>query len=293
MELAAIFTATPAEIDTELAALELKASALESAAERLVKTMEQAKSELFRQQATANLRVLRDKAAIVNSLRSALNQEYTRRGGWDRVYAVNNSNGHFHRTRSCRNTYVTTEWVWVTELSGKTAAEVVERTGKMSCLTCFVGLREEIEKGREATIFTPAQAKAREEQAAAAAKKAEKAAATAAKAITNPDGTPLRNSNNDEVKTLRTAWIEAVDELVWAEYSEDAIRTATNLDDKTLARHTENNLHLIKNHCESTFRIAKAIAHKTGDDLADVLNVIVKKADVKIRRNRRLADISN
>lgn len=289
MELAAIFTATPAEIDTELSALHSKLVELHRAIDRNIHALGQTKSEYSLNVIEVQISDLRGKSHIINDLIVALEKEFRRRGGWDRVYAVNNSNGHFHRTRACRNTYETTEWVWMPELSGLTSAEVVERTGKMSCLTCFVGQREEIEKGREATVFTPAQKKSREEQAAAAAKKAEKATAAAAKAIVNPDGTPLRTESYGVIKTVRTAWIEAVSELEWAYMSKGYIKTAQenpdDLGDK-LEAFIDRQHSLIKQHCETTFHIAQAIAHKEQRDLAEILNEIVNKTNKKILKSR-------
>ena len=289
MELAAIFTATPADIDTELAKLQDRMGGIFAAIRRqneimnysATSTDEFDKAYETVQDLDLNLRVLR-------SFVSTLEMEHTRRGGWDRVYAVNNSNGHFHRSTQCQNTYATTEWVWMPQLSGLTNAEVVERTGKMSCLTCFADQREEIEKGREATVFTPAQQKTREERAEAAAKKAAKAAATAAKAITNPDGTPLLDRVNSVIKTERAAWIEAVDNLEWAEYSEYMIKVAPqHLEGEKLERNIASNKEYIQEHYETTLIIAKALAHKTGRDLADVLNEISTKADKKIKANRK------
>jgi len=287
MELAKIFTATPAEIDTELSALQDKLLHLHRIIDRDIHALGQTKSERSLQLIELKIADARAKAKIISNLTVALGDEYKRRGGWSRVHAVNNTNGHFHTTRACRNTYDTTEWVWMPELSGLSAAEVVARTGKMSCLTCFYGQREEIEKGREATVFTPVQAKAREERDEFARRSAQIAAEKAAKSITNPDGTPLRNDHG-VIKTLRTAWIEAVDELVWAEYSEDIAKTSDQyLDGERLVEQVAWSKKQMREHYESTLIIAKAIAHKTERDLADVLTEIVKKADVKIRKARR------
>jgi hypothetical protein len=288
MELAAIFTATPAEIDTELVAVRNKMQDLHWVIDGIINRQGLGG---FTSNEEVKLADLNSKVKVLAFFIAALQAEYNRRGGWDRVYAVNNSNGHFHRSTACRNTFVTTQWVDMPELSGLTNAEVVERTGKMTCLTCFADQREEIEKGREATVFTPAQAKSREEQAAAAAQRAAKQAKAAANAITNPDGTPLYGrSSLDLIKTVRTAWIEAVSELEWAEISEHYIATAKanpgDLGDK-LDSFIASNRTLIKEHCEVTFHIAQAIAVKEDRPLADVLTEVVAKADKKIRKNRK------
>jgi hypothetical protein len=289
MELAAIFTATPAEIDTEIARIERDIEWIDWRREQTVKTFLSQLSTIEEAAEAARLNgELGGKANVLYVLRNALQGEYTRRGGWERVYAVNNSNGHFHRTQACSTTYATTPWVWMPELSGLTNAEVVARTGKMSCLVCFGSEREEIEKGREATVFTPAQRKSREERDEFARTSAKLAAEKAAKAITSPDGTPLRTESYGVIKTARTAWIEAVGELEWAEISEHYIATAKeeDLGDK-FASYVASNLRLVREHYETTFRIAQAIAHKEDRDLALVMNEIVAKADKKIKKNRK------
>jgi hypothetical protein len=289
MDLAAIFTATPAEIDTEIARLETEISWLDWRREQTVRVFLSQFSTVEEAAEAKRLNSeLAGKVSVLYVLRNALQDEYKRCGGWDRVYAVNNSNGHFHRTRACSTTYSTTPWVWMTQLSGLTDEEVVAKTGKMTCLVCFGSQREEIEKGREATVFTPAQQKSREEQAAAAAQRSEKQAKAAANAITNPDGTPLMTGDNSVIKTLRTAWIEAVSELEWAEISEHYIATAKEEDlGEKFANFVASNLRLIRGHYEVTLNIAQAIAHKENRPLANVMNEIVAKADKKIRRNRK------
>jgi hypothetical protein len=289
MDLATIFTATPAKIDIAIAEVSAQI-------DRQHQIQDHADHQINYRYATAadkkaglqSADAAFAKLTVLEHLLHGLQAEHNRRGGWSRVYAVNNSNGHFHRTTACRNAFVTTGWVWMPELSGLTDAEVVERTGKMSCLTCFGSQREEIEKGREATVFTPAQQKSREEQATAAAQRAAKQAKAAASAITNPDGTPLLDRVESPLKTVRAAWIDAVDNLVWAEYSEYMIELAPqHLEGEKLEQNITNNRSFIQEHNETAFRIAKALAHKTGRDLVDVLNEIVAKADKKIQKNRK------
>lgn len=290
MDMATIFTATPAEIDTEIAALQDQRNSIQHRMEFLDKITGQGYTNAEIDTADAELVKLIDKGNILVYLLKALNDERSRRGGWKRVYAVNNSNGHFHRTQACSTTYHTTSWVWMTELSGLTNEEVVAKTGKMSCLVCFGSQRAEIEKGREATVFTPAQKKSREERDEFARKSAELALQKASKEITSPDGTPLKGGDGYVIKTVRTAWIEAVSELEWAAYTKDGIEQAEGtLEGDSLQRHIDSSRLLIQAHQEIVFRIAQAIAVKEDRPPADVLTEIVAKADKKIAKSRKQA----
>jgi hypothetical protein len=283
MELAAIFTATPAEIDTELAALQYKLDELHRAIDRNAHRMDQTKSEHSLNVIETIIHDLRGKSHLVNDLIVALEKEYRRRGGWMRVFAVNNSNGHFHRTRRCRNTYDTTDWVWMPELSGLTNAEVVDRTGKMSCLTCFAGQREEIEKGREATVFTPAQAKAREEQAAAAEKKAAKAKIAAEKGITAPDGSPLFEVRSDDKGGFRTTTYVIKTEVSARRHAMTAAFDLFFYNVKHPA--SEGRVHPQTAAWEETVRTCtEAVAAKTGETVESLRAEIDKKVEAKYRR---------
>jgi ribosomal protein L17 len=277
-----IFQASPAEIDIEIANLEGQNAALHAAADRAHRTIEYKYStNTEREQARKTIADAMTRSAVLNHLLRGLEAEYTRRGGWARVYAVNNTSGHFHRSTACRNTYVTTEWIWMPELSGLTNAEVVERTGKMSCLTCFADQREEIEKGREATVFTPAQAKSREEREAAAAAKAAKQAKAAANGITDVDGTPLKDDDGYTIKTLRTAQIKAVDAL------EQSGLDDIYADQAETESHAAQLIEMSKRERLYAQRLIKAIAAKQGRPLADVLEEIATKADKKLAPARR------
>jgi hypothetical protein len=202
-----ITTANPAEIDTEIARLEGEQAQVMDRLHRVRRLAERSETDAYHahlhpvdkleteaSELNARMRDLLD--ALV-----PLTEEYTRRGGWSRYYLVTNSNGHLHTTTACRNTYATTEFYWVTELSGATADEAVARGGARSCLDCFPQHRELIESGRPCKIETPERRKARVEREAQEAAKAEKLAKTG---ITNPDGSPLKIRDYGDHHVLKT-----------------------------------------------------------------------------------------
>lgn len=172
-----ITTASPAEIDTEIARIEGEIASVVARIERARATS-----------ARAELEDLSGRLTTLVDEKTSYAEEYSRRGGWTRYYLVTNHNGHLHTTMACRNTYPTTSWYWVIGLSGATADEAVGQGGALSCLDCFPGHREVIESGRPCLIETPEHKVAREERET---RTAQKAAQARTKGITNPDGTPL------------------------------------------------------------------------------------------------------
>lgn len=196
-----VTTATPAEIDTEIARLNAEQAEL---ARRI---------EMLRAQMDANAKTA-----------APLHAEYDRRGGWTRVYRVDNSNGHVHTSTACSTTYETTDFHWFPELSGKDAAEIVELAGEYTCLVCFGRVREEILKAREGRpcrIETPGQRKTREECEAAAAAKAAKDAAKDAKKLVRPVTVPR---SSFRIETKAAAWTELVTSVIDAEEWADPTR---------------------------------------------------------------------
>lgn len=278
-----IFTASPAEIDTEIARLQGQISnysAMIARNNRAIQT-----GELPAAKRATLVEVIDEasgKCSVLNNLVYALQSEYSRRGGWARYYVVDNNNGHLHTHTRCQNTYETTEWVWMPTMSGMTHAEAVAEGGKLSCLSCFPEHREEIEAGREPRFETPRMKKTREEREAAAAKKAEKAKKAAANGITAPDGSPLLDDDGYAIKTLRTAEIKAVQALeqagldeIYADQAEDDPKHASHL------------LELAKRELDYASRLIEAIAAKQERPAADVEAELAAKATKKLAPARK------
>lgn len=200
--------------------------------------------------------------------------EYDRRGGWMRVYLVDNSNGHVHTTTACRNTYITTRFCWITELSGATPGEVVDRAGERTCLTCFPEVRADILAGRVCTIETPERQAARIERERKAAEKARKAAE---KGITTPEGEPLYAAaeyaaggeirDGDLVKTEVAA-------------NRRALQAATDL---AMYRSDHPTADAWR---ETLRRCVEALAHKRGTSATHERALIEQKVGKKRRREK-------
>lgn len=279
-----IFTATPAEIDTEIALLQGQAAQIEAGCDRAIRIMQMTHipaTDLDR--AAADLTELRGKAYVLNGFISALESEYERRGRWTRYFVVDNNNGHLHTHTRCQNTYETTEWVWMPGMSGMTYAEAVAEGGKLSCLSCFPGFREEIEAGREPRFETPRMKKTREEREALAAKKAHD---KATKGITNPDGSTLYQVSDDNkggwrettyvVKTAIAAKRNAMDAAFSLYFYNEKHPTAPGVTHPQTAAWEE-----------TVRRNTEALAAKEDATVEALRAEIQKKVEAKYRREYR------
>jgi hypothetical protein len=186
--------------------------------------------------------------------------EYTRRR-WTRYWIVDNTNGHVHNTRHCQTCYPTTQYRWLTELSGSDDAACIELVGETACTVCmpdapkFKGFGD----GQSGWAKNTAEEIAEKERM-----KAEKAAKQAEKAITDVDGSPLRHDHST-IRTLvsaKQALNNAVENALIYPNSED--------------RYTEQRNHL-----------AAAIAHKTGETIENVIAAAEKSVAARRRRQER------
>jgi hypothetical protein len=277
-----IFTASPAEIDTEIASLQGQISACTAMIDRNHRAIQTGELPAAKR---ATLVEVIDEAmgrrSVLSNVVYALESEYGRRGGWARYYVVDNNNGHLHTNTRCQNTYETTEWVWMPGMSGMTKAEAVAEGGSLTCLSCFPEFRAEIELGREPRFETPRMKKTREEREAAAAKKAEKIAKATANGITDVDGSPLKDDDGYVIKTLRTAQIKAVDAQEQSEL--DKIYA----DQAETESHATQLLEMAQREKEYSRRLVRAIAAKQGREEIDVLDEVVTKAEKKLVSARK------
>ena len=146
---------------------------------------------------------------IYDTLIRPIDEEFERRGGWTRFFLVTSSDGgHVHRNRYCHTCNERTQYVWLTEESGKSEEQIVEKAGDGACTACFptAPVRDR-NNPRPNPYEDPKVTEAREQRAA---EKATRDAAKAAKGITNPDGSTLRDSSGSEMKTERAAEVEAL-----------------------------------------------------------------------------------
>lgn len=208
----------------------------------------------------AQLAQVRSEMAVIVLQEKPYNDEFLRRGRWTRAYLVDNADGHLHKNTSCSTCRSTTRFHWITEVSGLTEREIVERAGEKACTVCYSSAPVSVLK-RSSQFEGPNMRAVREAAEKRAAEKATRDAEKAEKAITNPDGTPLHiGSWYGVIKTERAAWIHLVDLVFSARaYDYDA-------------------------HADQQELIVTALAAKTGLTRQEVLDLVEAKAQAKARR---------
>jgi uncharacterized protein (DUF2249 family) len=228
-----------------------------------------------------------NKLAAAEAEAAPYEAEYTRRGGWNRVFLATSSNGHAHNgteCSTCHNGQYRTSFAWLIRYSGKPEAEIVADAGKRACTTCYPSAPANA-KGTK--MFTPDEEEAQRAREEREAERARKAREAADKGITTPEGEKLYAGKDhdswDVCKTLRTAEIAATDALLdflldqtrendpeWAHYFER----------KSYARHQmENTRH--------AWYLLRAIANKKGLTFQEVFETHEKKAQAKLRKIER------
>jgi hypothetical protein len=215
-------------------------------------------------------------------------REYSRRSGWSRYYRVTSSTGgHVHRSMHCSTCYPTTVYGWLPNLSGKGQDEAVDSYGSEMCSHCFPGV-----------LTHPSyQTRGRIAEAAAAARATERAtrdAAKAAKAISQPNGQPLKIGQGRFPETIRTevtAERTLVDRLAMIRswYSDTAIEanlTSTQGEEEK-ARYRAQLVQNRENYQRDVTVLAEALAAKRNTTTASILENIESKVTAKIRRDSR------
>lgn len=269
--------ATPAEIDTRIAAVMVRRAEIEMGIRRAEYTMEggiyvtdQAKAK-----AESDIRAFVIERNTLIEERWTLDDEFQGRGGWNRYYLVTNTNGHVHTSTECDTCFEDTDFGWLTQFSGTDQDEMGKLSGEAACARCFPNLPAEIMQAkRDARVDTPERIAARD---ADAAKKAAKKAKATANGITDVDGSPLKDDDGYVIKTLRTAQIKAVQALEQAGL--DGIYADQANDDPA---HVAHLLELAKRERAYAARLLKAIAAKQDRSLAEVIDEIGTKADKKL-----------
>jgi hypothetical protein len=218
-----------------------------------------------------------------------IDAEFDRRGGWNRFFLVSSSaGGHVHSSRSCSSCNYRTSFYWLTDESGKTEDEIVERAGDGACTVCYPSAPVVDRANPRPNPFekpeVTAARKIREDEKSAREEQKR------LKGIFNEDGTVLREApdfrpdgtmryQGSEIKTERGAELKAVDHLstiLWrAEYAK--------AQDRDL--HPENDHDRRDN--ETTRRITEALARKRGQSVEEVREYLNTKAAAKFKRENR------
>jgi hypothetical protein len=226
-----------------------------------------------------------NKLAAAEAEAAPYEAEYTRRGGWNRVFLATSTGGHAHKgteCSTCHNGQYRTAFAWLIQYSGKSEADIVADAGERACTTCYptapVGA-----KGTK--MFTPDEEEAAKARAEREAAKAERARQADLKGITTPEGKPLdvsRHGFKDIAKTLRTAEIAATDALY------ELIREQQHAEDPEWAWFYEggrrNAVTEQAGYAHLAWWIIRAIAAKKGLTFQEVFETHEKKAQAKVKK---------
>ena len=265
---------TPVIIDTEIAettkAIEEKVSRIWSLRRTITSygTMSYYASRIEEKEieiskAEVALAELKEKLATLNGF-------YT---GWSRAFLVRNSNGHIHKSRSCTTCFDTTNYVWLTEMSGRDELEIAYLAGEKACTICYAHAPSSYFL-RECGLEDPEVVEARRIRQA---RKAEIEAKRQKTGIWNPDGTPLKvfeygfSNYKSEIKAERTAQSTAVNLMVGVQ-----------------SMHREPRE--IERSNETIETILIALAHKRGTSVEEQRSLLQTKVDAQIKRNKRERD---
>lgn len=202
--IADLATLTPVAIDTELARLWNEGAALEGriasyksylndlTTDRRTKKPRDMKpwEEKDRDRYLAEIAAAGAALAANREETNPFTDEFTRRGGWNRYFLVTNASGHVHREMTCSTCYPETHYAWLIDLADCDEGAMIEEWGEKACTVCFPGAPTNPAFNRPARIDREAKEKRLAEKLA-------REAAKKAKAITAPDGTPLRIPDGD------------------------------------------------------------------------------------------------
>lgn len=167
-------------------------------------------------------------AELDGTVLAKLDAEFDGRGGWSRAYLV--TDGCVHSSMhcsSCNKGEFPTRFFWMIDFSGKTHAEIIEAAGERACTVCYPDAP--VNRGQrvvpKSVMFTEEEIERERVRGEEKARRDAKRARAALNAITQPDGTPLRDEMGRDgqqrgsiVKTVRTARIELKNEL-WRQYA--------------------------------------------------------------------------
>lgn len=174
--LPALSAMTPVEIDTILAeiwgrinAVQNQIAAVNDKARNARKAVRQGYKyyQDVVDTAEARIPVLRELLVPLQAEAAPYEAEYSSRP-WTRAFLVRNSNGHVHKDMHCGTCFITTQYAWMIDYSGKDEAQIVADAGCMACTVCFPSAPVET-LALPTKMFASPQDKAKAEKKAAAA----------------------------------------------------------------------------------------------------------------------------
>lgn len=264
-------TATPPEIDTEIAKLQAESAncfadawAAEATLNRLAEMSNYDRRYFY---TGPNEDSLRETIANANRRRDVIsaeivmfNAEYIRRGGWTRFYLV--EDGHLHYDVSsyrCSRQSSTTHY-WLTEFSGQDGAEVIALAGERVCTNCFPDAPV-APRPAAARFMTVTEA----EKAAYTEDTARKRAAKKAAELRTVDGQPLIVGRS-QLKTERAANNRAMEEATALAWYGDTHPSAAEWRETIAA-------------------ILPTLAHVRQTSLQDQVDLLNRKVAAKVKRD--------
>jgi hypothetical protein len=204
-----ITTASPAEIDTEIHRLDVERIRVGMRLVSLKRDLSEAENQALGFGANRRVRSVAELRAEISELgREALrlgdqleplHQQWIARGGWTRWYLVPDGHLHYDISGERCSRIPTTDHYWMTEHSGRSAAEMIELAGDRVCTTCFPDAPV-APRPATARFMTPSEA----ERAAYREAQTRKRAAAKAAQILTPDGAELRAANGVHGDLIKT-----------------------------------------------------------------------------------------
>lgn len=178
-------TLTPAEIDTELAAIWAKlnrANLSKWSYEKRLRDAQAGRDNFYasphRQAELAEwIAKLDTEVKALEAEAAPLDAEFERRGGWLRYFLVQNNNGHVHRGMECSTCFWSTQYSWLIDLADCDEDAMIEEWGEKACTVCFPSAPTNPFYNRPSRLDREATAAKEAERQAKHQAKADKAAA--------------------------------------------------------------------------------------------------------------------
>ncbi|QIG58183.1 hypothetical protein SEA_SKOG_31 [Gordonia phage Skog] len=203
--------------------------------------------------------------AILGQARKVLAVETDKYEGWSRYYLV--TGGHLHASTNCSTCFVTTEFQWLTDLSGLSRKEIVELAGERACTVCFPDAPVEA-RSRKSVLFTDEEKAAEVARQVARQERAAKAAEKATKEVLDPEtGKQLFKTERTAENELGSKLEDAHRSLVWEAESADHRAQLTTL---------------AVERADEAKKIAAALAAKRGVTVEKILAEKVTKVAARI-----------
>lgn len=284
-----ISTATPAEIDGEIARIQSLINGHHDTIEKAYNAITRycrsnaeyyadaiAKAEAASADATNALPALvAEQLPLVN--------EFDARGGWTRWYLVEGGHLHYDVSAYRCSRINTTSHYWLTEYSGAPAEQMIELAGERVCTTCFPDAPVAAQD-RPSQLFTKSEQEKEEARREREAKRQQAAKTKADKAITAPDGSVLVHDGEKILTEARAQALyrDAAARLIGLRSEEHSLFRGKNQTEAEFIEHTD---WLIERESRKAETMLAALAAKHGVKLDDERAAHAKPVATKARKD--------